>query len=91
MILVENKNDNMWGSATSRANCLRNEEYWSEIGTLIADGEELGFTWQTCELCQNSGGHDGFKVVCLTHQAPREVLDFNVCQDCLMYVAYGEQ
>jgi len=48
------------------------------------------FSWQRCELC---GGLPGVRYP--AHAAPKgnksELYHFEICQDCLMYIANGEE
>jgi len=50
-------------------------------------GDELGFSWDSCWLCRrNLGGNRH----ALLYRDEGDVHHESICDDCLMYVAYGD-
>lgn len=48
------------------------------------------FSWQKCEMCDGLAG-DRYNVAAVIVGSPEpEKVDFEVCQDCVYFVAYGE-
>ena len=58
------------------------------INCLTADGEPY-FSWQSCECCGTDLGGDRYEARAY-HPATNQVLEYEVCQDCLYYATYGQ-
>lgn len=57
-----------------------------------SEDESLGFTWSCCELCGAMPG-ERYAVTALPPNPAenRDYVSFEVCGDCLNYVANGEE
>lgn len=61
-------------------------------GNLVYGGDDLGFTWHSCDLCNSPLGGDRYSAHVLnTIEGKTEVThDLEVCTDCIMYIANGD-
>lgn len=48
------------------------------------------FSWSKCELCDGPAGSRYNVAAVVTGQPDNRQIDFEVCSDCMYYVAYGE-
>jgi hypothetical protein len=53
-------------------------------------GEEPGFSMQQCELCGSHFGGDRYAAHGIIDDDDRTIVHYDVCCDCLMYLANGE-
>ena len=58
------------------------------INSLSGDGEEF-FSWQACDCCKTPLGGSREKASGYS-PTTNEVKEYEVCLDCLYYVAYGQ-
>jgi hypothetical protein len=52
-------------------------------------GDEGGFSWQSCECCGSSLG--GTRYAAHGRDSDGNILHFDVCSDCLEYIANGDE
>ena len=58
------------------------------VNCLTADGEPE-FSWRSCECCGTELGGDRYEARAY-HPATNQVLEYEVCADCVYYAEYGQ-
>jgi hypothetical protein len=57
-------------------------------------GEEIGFTWDSCDICGDPHGGDKHEVSALIHNEDTGLLEpvemGEACTDCTIYIANGD-
>lgn len=58
-----------------------------EIGELYDEG---GFSWHDCELCGSNLGGDRYSAHGITNDENEDILHYNICANCVHYLANGD-
>jgi len=65
--------------------CEHKALYMLDKGEIVDEGH---FSWSACDACGGGLGGDRYAAHGVT--ANREIIHFEICQDCLLYMANGD-